>query len=101
VWGPSQRPNPLRRPAHEESHDRQKLYLLAEFIVKPEHLEDTKQIFSRLLPTVLQEEGCEAMYTTSIEGNATRLVFFEIFSSQAAHDFHMAQPLHPPTRHRP
>ena len=70
----------------------QKLYLLAEFVVKPEHLEETKQIFSRLLPTVLQEEGCEAMYTTSIEGNATGLVFFEIFSSQAAHDFHMAQP---------
>jgi quinol monooxygenase YgiN len=70
----------------------QKLYLLAEFVVKPEHLEETKEIFSRLLPTVLEEEGCEAMYTTSIEGSATGLVFFEVFSSQAAHDFHMAQP---------
>lgn len=69
-----------------------KLYLLAEFVVKPESLEETKRIFSKLLPTVLKEEGCEAMYTTSIKGEPNKLVFFEIFSSQEAHDWHMAQP---------
>ncbi|HEY9138528.1 MAG TPA: hypothetical protein VIM67_09670 [Terriglobus sp.] len=40
-----------------------KFYLLAEFLVKLEVLEETKQIFATLLPIVLQEEGCEAMYT--------------------------------------
>jgi quinol monooxygenase YgiN len=69
-----------------------KLYLLAEFIVKPEALAETKQIFSSLLPTVLREEGCEAMYTTSIKDEPNKLVFFEIFSSQQAHDWHQAQP---------
>jgi quinol monooxygenase YgiN len=68
-----------------------KLYLLAEFVVKPEILQETKDIFSRLLPEVLKEEGCEAMYTTSIQGEPNKLVFFEIFSSQQAHDWHMAQ----------
>ena len=36
-----------------------KLYLLAEILVKPEVLEETKEIFSKLLPTVLDEPGCE------------------------------------------
>jgi quinol monooxygenase YgiN len=69
----------------------EKLYLLAEFVVKPELLEETKEIFSKLLPTVLKEEGCEAMYTTSIKDAPNKLVFFEIFSSQQAHDWHMKQ----------
>ena len=68
-----------------------KLYLLAEFLVKPERLDETKRIFSELLPTVLKEQGCEAMYTTSIDGEPNKLVFFEIFASQHAHDWHMEQ----------
>jgi hypothetical protein len=59
-----------------------KLYLLAEFLVKPKVLDETKGIFSNLLPKVLEEEGCEAMYTTSINDEPSKLVFFEIFSSQ-------------------
>ncbi|HEY4051260.1 MAG TPA: hypothetical protein VGM27_30730, partial [Acidobacteriaceae bacterium] len=46
----------------------EKLYLLAELSVKPHFVEEVKSIFSRLLPTVLKEQGCEAMYTTSIDG---------------------------------
>jgi quinol monooxygenase YgiN len=68
-----------------------KLYLLAEFLVKPEALEETKAIFTGLLPTVLAEPGCEAMYTTTVDGKSNKLVFFEIFSSEEAHRFHMAQ----------
>jgi quinol monooxygenase YgiN len=67
------------------------LYLLAEFVVKPELLEETRGIFSKLLPTVLKEEGCEALYTTSVASEPNKLVLLEIFSSQQAHDWHMAQ----------
>ncbi|WP_446744432.1 putative quinol monooxygenase [Silvibacterium acidisoli] len=69
-----------------------KYYLLAEFDVKPESLEETKAIFSKLLPKVLEEEGCEEMYTTSILDEPNKLVFFEVFSSREAHDWHMEQP---------
>ncbi len=68
-----------------------KLYLLAEILVKPEALDEVKSIFARLLPTVLAEQGCEAMHTTTVEDDANKLVFFEIFSSEEAHRFHMAQ----------
>ncbi len=69
----------------------EKLYLLAEILVKPEALEETKAIFAKLLPTVLQEPGCEEMYMTIVDGEPTKLIFFEIFSSEEAHRFHMAQ----------
>jgi quinol monooxygenase YgiN len=69
----------------------EKLYLLAEFLVKPQFLGEVKGIVSTLLPTVLKEDGCEAMYTTSIDGDPNKLIFFEIFASEAAHEFHMAQ----------
>ena len=69
----------------------EKLYLLAEVSVKAHFVEEVKNIFSRLLPTVLKEQGCEAMYTTATDGDPNKLVFFEVFSSQAAHNFHMAQ----------
>ena len=68
-----------------------KLYLLAELLVRPEAVEETKAIFSKLLPTVLGEPGCEAMYTTSIQGVPNKLVFFEVFLSEEAHQFHLAQ----------
>jgi len=31
------------------------------------------------------------MYTTTVDGETNRLVFFEVFSSEEAHAFHMAQ----------
>jgi quinol monooxygenase YgiN len=76
----------------EKENGRRKLYLLAEFVVKPDVLDETKEIFSTLLPKVLAEEGCEALITTSIDGEPNKLVFFEIFASKQAHDWHMEQP---------
>ena len=43
-----------------------------------------------LIPT-LQEAGCEGMFETSQEGDPHKLVFFEIFSSSAAHKLHLEQ----------
>src|SRR5258707_13851992 len=43
-----------------------------------------------IIPT-LQEAGCEGMFETSREDDPHKLVFFEIFSSSAAHKFHLEQ----------
>ncbi len=69
----------------------EKLYLLAEISALPRFQEEVKAIFARALVTVLEEPGCEAMYTTSIDGEPNKLIFFEVFSSEAAHKFHMEQ----------
>lgn len=69
-----------------------KIYLLAELQVLPEFLDEVKAILAESLPHSLAEPGCEALHTTSIEGEPNKLIFFEIFSSQEAHTFHLNQP---------
>jgi quinol monooxygenase YgiN len=71
--------------------DNQKIYLLAELTVLPEFLDDVKAVFKQALVRTLQEPGCEAMFLTSREGDPHKLVFFEVFSSSAAHTVHLEQ----------
>lgn len=70
--------------------DKQKYYLLAEVTPLPGLIEEVKAIFSDALKNLVQEPGCEAIYTTSVE-DEEKLAFFEIFSSEEAHNFHMQQ----------
>jgi quinol monooxygenase YgiN len=71
----------------KENHrwDSQKIYLLAELTVLPEFLDDVKGALKQALIPTLQEAGCEGMFETSSDGDPHKLVFFEIFSSSAAH----------------
>ena len=71
--------------------DNQKIYLMAEVTVLPEFLDDVKGALKEALIPTLQEAGCEGMFETSREGDPHKLVFFEIFSSLAAHKFHLEQ----------
>ena len=71
--------------------DSQKIYLLAEVTVLPEFLDDVKGALKQALIPTLQEAGCEGMFETSREGDPHKLVFFEIFSSSAAHKFHLSE----------
>jgi quinol monooxygenase YgiN len=68
-----------------------KIYLLAEFTILPGFLEGVKAIFKEALIPTLQEPGCEALYETGRKDEPHKLVFFEVFSSAAAHEFHLAQ----------
>jgi quinol monooxygenase YgiN len=68
-----------------------KIYLLAEMTVLPGFLEEVKAIFQEALIPTLREPGCEALYETGRQDDPHKLVFFEIFSSAAAHEFHLEQ----------
>ncbi|HYR23490.1 MAG TPA: putative quinol monooxygenase [Chthoniobacterales bacterium] len=68
-----------------------KIYLLAEPTVLPGFLEEVKAVLAEALPPTLQEPGCEALYETGREDDPHKLVFFEIFSSAEAHEFHLQQ----------
>src|SRR5260370_2162808 len=78
----------------------QKIYLMAEVSVLPEFLDDVKGALKEALIPTLQEAGCAGMFETSRAGDPHKLFFFEIFSSSAAHKFHLEQdyinPLFPP-----
>jgi quinol monooxygenase YgiN len=71
--------------------DDEKVYLLAELSVLPDFLDKVKAAVKEVLIPTLQEPGCEALFTTSREGASHQLVFFEVFSSPAAHKFHLEQ----------
>jgi quinol monooxygenase YgiN len=68
-----------------------KIYLLAELTVLPGFLEEVKAIFKEALTRHSKEPGCEALYETGRKDDPHKLVFFEVFSSAAAHDFHLEQ----------
>ncbi len=69
----------------------EKIYLLAELTILPEFLGEVKAILKEALIPTLQEPGCEALYETGRKDDPHRLVFFEVFSSAAAHYFHLEQ----------
>src|SRR5260370_19319381 len=68
-----------------------KIYLLAESTVLPGFLEEVKAILKEALIPTLQEPGCEALYETGRQDDPHKLVFFEVFSSAEAHQFHLEQ----------
>src|SRR6476660_4604421 len=68
-----------------------KIYLLAELTIQPGSLEEVKAILKEALVPTLQEPGCEALYETGRKDHPHKLVFFEVFSSAAAHEFHLEQ----------
>ena len=68
-----------------------KIYLLAELTIAPGFLEEVKAILKEALIPTLQEPGCEALYETGRKDDPHKLVFFEVFSSTAAHQFHLKQ----------
>ena len=68
-----------------------KIYLLAELTIRPEFLQEVKAILAEALIPTLQEPGCEALYETGRKDDPHKLVFFEVFTSAAAHEWHLEQ----------
>src|SRR6266446_3578985 len=82
----------VRRSMKEVSPmEDKKIYLLAESTVLPGFLEQVRAILKEALIPTLQEAGCEALYETGRKNDPHKLVFFEVFSSAAAHEFHLEQ----------
>jgi len=66
--------------------------LLVQARAKPEFMDEIRQAAAATLAQTLREPGCTALYQTTQEEDPTYLHFFEYFTSEAAHQEHMAQP---------
>jgi len=66
-----------------------KIYLLAELTIAPGFLEEVRAILKEALIPTLREPGCEALYETGRKDDPHKLVFFEVFSTATAHEFHL------------
>jgi quinol monooxygenase YgiN len=68
-----------------------KLILLIQAKVLPEHRAELLQTIRETLPLTRAETGVEFLYPTTRRDDPNTLVFFEVFSSQDAYDSHMQQ----------
>jgi quinol monooxygenase YgiN len=69
-----------------------KIIMLAEVTALPKFLTEVTALAKAVLAATLQEPGCEIFVQTTKQEDPNTLVFFEVFASEAAHQWHLDQP---------
>jgi len=69
----------------------EKVILLIEAKIQPQHHTELIEALRKYLPLVRAEPGVEAFYVTARKDDPNAFVFYEIYKSQAAQDFHLQQ----------
>lgn len=69
----------------------EKVIMLIEAKIQPQRLADLIDALREYLPLVRAEPGVEAFYVTARKDAPNTFVFYEIYKSQAAQDFHLQQ----------
>ncbi|HMK29914.1 MAG TPA: antibiotic biosynthesis monooxygenase, partial [Terriglobales bacterium] len=65
--------------------------ILIEAKIQPQRHAAVVEAVGQYLPLVRAEPGVEAFYVTSRNDDPNTIVFYEIYKSQAAQDFHLQQ----------
>jgi len=68
-----------------------KVIMLIEAKILPERRTELIEAARHYLPLVRAEPGVEAFYLTARQDDPNTFVFYEIYKSKAAQDFHLAQ----------
>ena len=69
----------------------EKVIMLIEAKIQPQHRAELLDAAHQYLPLVRAEPGVEAFYITARKDDPNTIVFYEIYRSQAAQDFHLQQ----------
>jgi quinol monooxygenase YgiN len=69
----------------------EKVIMLIEAKIQPERRAELVEAAHQYLPQVRAEEGVEAFYISARKDDPDTIVFYEIYASQAAQDFHLQQ----------
>ena len=69
----------------------EKVIMLIEAKIQPQHRAELVQAARQYLPLVRAETGVEAFYLAVRKDEPNTFVFYEIYRSQAAQDFHLQQ----------
>ena len=69
----------------------EKVILLIEAKIQPQRRTELVEAVLKYLPLVRAEPGVEAFYVTSRKDDPNTFVFYEIYKSQVAQDFHLQQ----------
>src|ERR1700724_3361964 len=65
--------------------------MLIEAKIQPQRRAELVDAISQYVPLVRAEPGVEAFYVTARKDDPNTFVFYEIYRSQAAQDFHLQQ----------
>ena len=65
--------------------------MLIEAKIQPQRRTELIEALREYLPLVRAESGVEAFYVTARKNDPNRFVFYEIYKTQAAQDFHLQQ----------
>jgi quinol monooxygenase YgiN len=68
-----------------------KVIMLIEAKIQPKRRAELIEALHQYLPLVRAEPGVEAFYVTARQDDPDTIVFYEIYKSQAAQDFHLQQ----------
>lgn len=69
----------------------EKVIMLIEAKIQPQRRAELVEAVGQYLPLVRAESGVEAFYVTARKDDPNTVVFYEIYGSQAAQDFHLQQ----------
>jgi quinol monooxygenase YgiN len=69
----------------------EKVIMLIEARIQPQRRAELVEATNQYLPLVRAEPGVEAFYITARKDDPNTFVFYEIYRSQAAQDFHLQQ----------
>lgn len=69
----------------------EKVIMLIQAKIQPERRAELAEAARQYLPQVRAEPGVEAFYLASPKDDPNTFVFYEVYKSQAAQDFHLQQ----------
>ncbi|MGA9475094.1 MAG: antibiotic biosynthesis monooxygenase [Terriglobales bacterium] len=86
----------VNTPANENREEQsnmtnEKVIMLIEAKIQPQRRAELVEATLRYLPLVRAEAGVEAFYVTARKDDPNTFVFYEIYKSRAAQDFHLQQ----------
>ena len=86
----------VNTPANENREEQfnmtnEKVIMLIEAKIQPQRRAELVDAIRQYLPLVRAEPGVEAFYVTARKDDPNTFVFYEIYRSQTAQDFHLQQ----------
>jgi quinol monooxygenase YgiN len=85
--------NPTTNENREEKSNMasEKVIMLIEAKIQPQRHAEIVEAVRQYLPLVRAEPGVEAFHVTARKDDPNTIVFYEVYKSQAAQDFHLQQ----------
>ena len=92
LWAKQAVNTPANENREEQSNmTNEKVIMLIEAKVQPQRRAELVDAIRQYVPLVRAEPGVEAFYVTARKDDPTTFVFYEIYRSHAAQDFHLQQ----------